>query len=276
MQKRNFPFAVRLIGFSDAETGAFDAAFAQKTTNNYRYVRLGAGNLLDAEVYIANGSQLRALVTLAHLQPSDVRPALLVGTPVIELPYPRIERPLQWPVLLEALDFLAERRYDALSRLQAASLVAVPERRRRERLDLDLTDPAEYVRMRAQPPRNGMVLVVEKSTVLRDHLSALLARHRVPVMVAGSEEKAIELCRQQPTAMAMINTSTPGVDPYRLCRAIKAQESTAASAVVLLIGKTFGYDEQRARDAGVAGFLTKPLVAHHLLSVVKKFLALPR
>lgn len=276
MPKRNFPFAVRLIGFSDAEIGAFDAAFARNTSDNYRYERLADGNLLDAEAYIANGSQLRALVTLAHLQPSEVRPALLVGTPVIELPYPRIERPLQWPELLEMLDFLVERRCEALSRLQAASVVAVPERRRRERLDLDLTDPAEYVRMRAQPPRNGMVLVVEKSTVLRDHLSVLLARHRVPVATADNEEKAIELCRQQPTAVAMINTSTPGVDPYRLCRAIKAQESAAAIAVIFLIGKTFVYDEQRARDAGAAGFLTKPLVVHHLLSVVKKFLPLSR
>lgn len=274
MQKRNFPFAVRLIGFSDDEVGEFDAAFAQNTNKSYRYARLADSNLRDPDLYIANASQLRALVALAHLQPSDARPALLVGIPMIDLPYPRVDAPIQWPVLLDALDFLVDRRFEALSRLQASSFIVVPERRRRARLDLDLTDPADYVRMRAQRSPGGMVLVVDRSTVLRDHLGALLARHRMPVMLAGNEKRAVELCRQQPTAMAIINTSTPAVDPYRLCRAIKAQEPAAGSTVIFVIGKSFIYDEQQALDAGAAGFLAKPLVAHHLMSIVKKFLPL--
>lgn len=276
MQKRNFPFAVRLVGFSEAETGAFDAAFSQAASKHFRYARLADSNLRDADLYIVNAGQLRALVTLAHLQPGDARPALLVGTPEVDLPYPRVDAPIRWPVLLAALDSLVEKRFTALSRLQAAAHVVVPERRRRERLDLDLTDPAEYLRMRAPAPRDGMVLVVDRGTVLRDHLDALLARHRVPVILAGNERRAVELCRQQPAAIAMINTATPGVDPYRLCRALKAQEPAAATAVIFVTGKTFVYDEQQALAAGAAGFLAKPLVAHHLVSLVKKFLPMAR
>lgn len=272
MPNRNFPFAVRLIGFSEEEASSFDAVFSSETGKGYAYVRLEEGNLQDPDLYIANAGHLKALVTLADLRPSDIRPALLVGTPGIDLPYLRVQRPIQWPQVLEALDHLVEKRADALSRLEASDIVIVPERRRRDRLDLDLTDPAEYEKMRAKIPSDGMVLVVDKNPAFREHLSGLLGRRNVPVAWAGSEMKAVELCRQQATAMVMINTSTPGVDPYRLCRAIKQKEAPAKTSVIFLAGKPFVYDVQQAHHAGVDGFLNKPVASHHLMSVMKKFL----
>src|SRR5688500_16358010 len=106
MSKHRFPFAVRLIGFSDEELQACDAAFACDRDKGYGYFRLAEGNLQDPDMYVANAGNLKALAALGDLRPSDVRPALLVGTPIVDLPYPRIGRPLDWQQLLAALDGL--------------------------------------------------------------------------------------------------------------------------------------------------------------------------
>ncbi len=272
MSQQTFPFAVRLIGFTEEESLAFDTAFATPQGKGYTYSRLVEHNLQDPDLYIANADALRALVTLTDLRPSDVRPALLAGTPSVDLPYPRVRRPIDWPELFEALDLLIEKRADALSRLEASDIVAVPERRRRDRLDIDLTDPAEYLKMRAKVPEDGIVLVIDRSSALRDYLSDLLGRQQVEVAWVSGEVQAVELCKRRPVAVVLINTSTPGVDPYRLCWAIKEKDSPVRIAVVFLVSKPFVYDMQQASYVGADGFLSKPLASHHLVNTLKKFL----
>lgn len=271
-----FPFAVRLIGFSAPEVAAFEENFAIEQGKGYGYFRLEEDNLQDPDLYIANADELRSLVTLADLRPSDVRPALLVGTPSVDLPFACVERPIRWDRLYEALDKLIEKRADTLSRLEASDIVKVPERRRRDRLDLDLTDPAVYEKMRAKVPTKGAVLIVDRKPAFRDYLADLLANRDLPVAWAGDEVRAVELCKQQPVAMVMINTSTPGVDPYRLCWAIKEKNSPVRTVVIFLVSKPFVYDVEQAKYVGAEGFLNKPLASHHLISVLQKFLPFAR
>lgn len=265
-----FPYAVRLFGFDKPATAAVERAFADPQGKGYGYFVLAEDNLQDPDLYIGKGNDLRALVRLSDLRPSDLRPALLVGTPTIDLPYERIAEPLDPEVLIAALDKLVEKRADALARLQASDVVLVPERRRRNRLDLDLTDPAEYEKMRVRRPEDGIVLVLDKTPALRDYLSDLLERHKVRVEWAGTEDSAVALCQQNPTSILFINTSTPGVDPYRVCWAVKEKDAPVNTAVVFLVSKPFEYDQEQARYVGADGFLNKPLASHHLLSVLKK------
>jgi CheY-like chemotaxis protein len=272
MSTQYFPFTVRLLGFSPQEEAEIEAAFEAGYGKGYAYSRLTEGNLQDPDMYVADAGNIAALAALSHLYPSTVRPALLVGQAVADLPYARIDRPDDMRRLVEALDELVEKRADALSRLEASDIVPVPERRRSQRLDLDLTDPAEYEKMRARVPENGAVLVVDRNPALRDYLSDLLARQKTEVVWTNTETEAVEICKRQPVAVVMINTSTPGIDPYRLCWAIKEKDSPVRIAVVFLTSKPFVYDLQQAGFVGADGFLNKPLASHHIIAVLKKFI----
>jgi CheY-like chemotaxis protein len=265
-----YPFAVRLIGFAPEEAAVIDAYFAQKREQGYGYFRLPEDNLQDPDLFLANADDWKALVALSYLGPSDVRPVLLVGSPDVELPHARVPRPIRWRDFLTALDKLIEKRADALSGLAASDVVTVPERRRRDRLDLDLTDPSDYMRMRRSPVRGG-VLIIDKNAVFSEYVAELLARRNVPVDWASNEPSAIDLCKRQKISVVMINTSTPEVDAYRLCKAIKTDAAESAT-VIFLIDKTFIYDQGEARRVGCDGFLNKPLNNHHLISALKKFL----
>ena len=207
MSANSIPFAVRLIGFKPQEIEIFDATFALDQGKGYGYVRLSEDNLQDPDLYIANAEELKALVALSDLRPSDVRPALLVGTPSVALPYPSVERPIRWHRLFDALDKLIEKRADALSRLEASDVVAVPERRRRDRVDIDLTDPAEYQRMRTELPHGGAVLVIDKTPAFRDYIAELLLRNKTEVLWASSEAEAEGACARQRVAVVVVNLS---------------------------------------------------------------------
>lgn len=269
----SFPFAVRLIGFSVIEAKFIESIFSEEQGRGYGYFRLMEDNLQDPDLYLLNASDLRALASLSDLHPSAIRPVLLVGTPGLALPYPCVKRPLQSDQLLEELDKLIEQRADALSKLEASDIVTVPERRRRNRLDVDLTDPSVYQSMR-RPLAQGGVLVVDKSPALRDYLNGILNRKNMEVEWVDNEEVAASVCRQRKISTVLINTSTPNVDPYRLCEMIKKWNPHEKTTVIFLVGKNFSYDPTRARHVGYDGFLNKPLGSHHLLSVLKKFMPL--
>lgn len=270
MPQALFPYAVRLFGFSGQETTQIEQTFAHPQRRGYGYFVLAEDNLQDPDLYLAKGSDPHALATLAAMHPSDLRPALLVGAPAAAVPYKHIAPHADRETLIAALDELVEKRADALARLQASDVVLVPERRRNRR-DPASTDPAVFERMRARRPENGIVLAVDKTPVLRDYLRELLARREQRVEWAGNEDGVLAACGRHPVAMVLINTSTPDVDPYRLCASIKEKSAPLNPAVVLLVGQPFVYERERARSAGVDGYLNKPLSGHHLVSVLKKF-----
>ncbi|HVL75600.1 MAG TPA: response regulator [Noviherbaspirillum sp.] len=250
---------------------AAEQAFASSEDKGYGYFVLADDNLQDPDIYIVKGGDLRALAQLSELRPSDLRPALLIGKPAIDLPFAFVAAPATHADVVAALDRLVEKRADALVRLEASDIVLVPERRRRGRLSLDLTDPAAYEKMRVRRPADGMVVVLDKSPALRDYLRDLTVRQQLRVEWAGDEDGAIDLCRSAPTAVLLINTSTPEVNPYRVSLAVKDREAPFSTAVVFLVSRPFVYDAEQARRVGVEGFLNKPLASQHLISLLKKY-----
>ena len=276
MSANNFPFAARLIGFNQQETEIFDATFALDQGKGYGYFRLAEDHLQDPDLYIANAEELNVLVALSDLRPSDVRPVLLVGTPTIPLPYTRVERPIRWQRLFEALDQLIEKRADTLARLEASDVVMVPERRRRNRVDLDLTDPVDYESLRTELPRGGAVLIVDRSPAFRDFVAGFLARHRIEVLWEKGEEEAEGACARQRVSVMLINTSVADVDAYRLCQAVKTARPHDKTSVIFLVSKSSDYALDEARKVNVDGFLTKPVATQHVVSVLRKFMHWPR
>jgi CheY-like chemotaxis protein len=276
MSANSFPFAVRLIGFNQQETDIFDATFALDQGKGYGYFRLAADNLQDPDLYIANAEELKALIALSDLRPNNIRPVLLVGTPSIPLPYTSVERPIRWQRLFESLDGLIEKRADTLAGLEASDIVLVPERRRRNRVDIDLTDPADYAGLRTELPQGGAVLLIDKTPAFRDFVAEFMARYQIEVLWARGESEAEGACVRQRVSVVLINTSVPDVDPFRLCQTVKTARPKDKTSVIFLVSKSADYDAELARKAGVDGFLTKPVASHHLISALKKFMHLPR
>ncbi|WP_188381676.1 response regulator [Oxalicibacterium faecigallinarum] len=276
MSSHSFPFAVRLLGFTRQETDVFDATFAVEQ-QGHRYMQLHEDNLQDPDLYIADAASLKALVTLEQLRPSDVRPALLVGEPPVALPYARVERPIRWQQLVEVLDKLIETRADALSRLQASDIVTVTERRRSNRVDIDLTDPADYLKMRTKRSQGRTVLIVDQSPQLYDWIAAMFAQAPVRILLADTMSAVEQACVLHPVATVIVNTTAAGMDPYAVCDLVTQNRAhDERIAVIFLSARDMTFDAERARVSGYDGFLSMPVSKTNLTIALQRFMHLPR
>jgi len=70
--------------------------------------------------------------------------------------------------------------------------------------------------------------------------------------------------------VVVLDVALPGVDGLEVCRKIKANPETARIAVVALSGHGGGEMEKKARDAGVAALLAKPVTASQLGQVLNR------
>lgn len=274
MHEKKYPFAVRLIGFDPHEHARLSASLALAPPSGPGYCCLLDDSLQEPDLIIVNGGDLRALARLPASGPADLHPALVIGEPPVALPFPVLARPYTAAALFEQLAALAGRRAVALADITSRGLPLVPERRRAPRLDIDLTDPSEFAARRKEPPR-GAILIVDKGGAFRDHVERVLGPRRMGIEWTDSATAAVRLCDETPVAMVLVNTSTPGVDPYGLCGAIKGNDSGTRIAVVLMVSPAFPYDPLRAREAGVRGLLDKPIADRTLVGTVKKLLSMP-
>jgi CheY-like chemotaxis protein len=278
MSADKFPFAVRLVGFAEAQAEALAAALKRAPPHGPAYFCLSGYSLQEPDLLLAYGGDLKALAALAALSPGDVRPVLLLGAPEMDLPYPCLGLPYEEESLHAELARLVERRADAMARLAATGLPPLPERRRSERLDFDLTDPGEYAAMRSQGGGGrGAVLVVDRSARFSQHVARQLKPYGIHALWASDEASALAAGADAPQlvaplAVVLLNTSLPGIDPYALCAALLAQGGERPPAVVFLAGRSFVYDAARAREAGVEGLLDKPVSDATLRATLKKLM----
>jgi CheY-like chemotaxis protein len=277
MHSQKYPFAVRLVGFAAAEAAEVSAALAHAPPAGPSYFCLLEDSLQEPDLYIANGDDLLAMATLAGANPTDVAPALLIGNAAAPgFPFPHVPRPLEAARMHQLLAGLVGKRAQALAQLTARGfgLAPVIERRRHPRLDIDVTDPLLHEQRRKEAPA-GAILIVDKGGAFRDHVAKVFGARRLPVEWTDSAGAAVRLCDETAVSVLMINTSTPQVDPYRLCADVKGLAAAERTAVLFLVGRNFSYDAPRARAVGVRGLLDKPVADRHLYSAIKKLMSLP-
>ena len=115
----------------------------------------------------------------------------------------------------------------------------------------------------SREPR-GRVLVVEDDADARDLISHLLRREGYEVAQAPGGAEALDLLREVPVDVILLDVMMPEVDGLEVCRRLRRTPDLAAIPVVLLTA----LDDMETRAAGmrlgVSEFLTKPIVKDEL------------
>lgn len=267
----HLPYSVRLLGFEPAERHHLGALLTQHPEGGPAYTCLGEDSLQEPDFYIADGDGADGLAALTRANPGPVQPAMVVAQAPAPLPFPRVARPFHRAQLHEVLAEMVSRRAQALALLRACDRTG-PERRRHPRIESSRSDAAWQHRRQAAP--SGAVLILDNRGAFRDHVARLLGGRRMAIQWTDSAPVALRLCDETPVSLVMINTGTAGVDPYRVCAAIKAQEEALRTAVVLLCAPAFRFDSARGRDCGLRGVLDQPVGDRDLVAVLHRLLSL--
>lgn len=124
----------------------------------------------------------------------------------------------------------------------------------------------------ASPVAGIRALVVDDSTTLRRLMDLTLRPMGVDVEFADRGEDALALVKNRFYDVIFLDVMLPGIDGYRVCKAIKGDKATRDTPVIMLTSKDSAFDKVRGIMAGTDVYLTKPLERSALIAAMNKCL----
>jgi len=126
----------------------------------------------------------------------------------------------------------------------------------------------------AAPAAAGdLVFVIEDNAANLRLARDLLKSRGHRVAAASTGEEALESLKFLKPRLILIDIQLPGMDGLQVARHLKARPGTRDIPIVALTAHAMKGDEERAREAGCSGYMTKPYEATEFLDLVASLLA---
>jgi CheY-like chemotaxis protein len=117
------------------------------------------------------------------------------------------------------------------------------------------------------------ILVVDDNPANMKLVTFLLEKRRYVVRTAANAYEALAILPSFPARLVLMDLEMPGMDGLELTRRLKTDAATRTLIVVALTAYAMKGDEEKAREAGCDGYLTKPIDTRALPDAVAAFLA---
>jgi CheY-like chemotaxis protein len=117
------------------------------------------------------------------------------------------------------------------------------------------------------------LLLADDSVTIQKVVGISFANEDFVLETVDNGDAAVERAAEIRPDIVLADVVMPGKSGYEVCEAIKANPDLAGVPVLLLTGTFEAFDEDRARQAGADGHITKPFEAQALVDAVKARLA---
>ncbi|MGO4504646.1 MULTISPECIES: ATP-binding protein [unclassified Dyella] len=113
------------------------------------------------------------------------------------------------------------------------------------------------------------ILLVEDDVIVAAVIRGLLERAGHEVRYVGNGLAALAELAQAPCDVILLDLDLPGIDGFQIARLIRQREaSEQRTPIVAITARSGGDEEARAREAGMDGFLRKPLTGEQLQDAI--------
>jgi CheY-like chemotaxis protein len=110
-----------------------------------------------------------------------------------------------------------------------------------------------------QPVHGATILLVEDVEDNRGLIRQLAGFMGLRLIEAGDGAEGVRLAQQERPDLILMDLSLPVLDGWAATAQLKADPATAGIPVIALTAHAMQGDEQRAREAGCDGYVTKPI-----------------
>ncbi|MBA3532616.1 MAG: response regulator transcription factor [Ardenticatenales bacterium] len=114
--------------------------------------------------------------------------------------------------------------------------------------------------------RAPSILLVEDDETLREVLAFSLVRAGYEVRESRDGHEALEVARQTPPDLIILDVMLPGLDGLSLCRILRAEMPTP---IILLTARTGDVDKIVGLESGADDYVTKPFSMGELLARIR-------
>ncbi len=120
--------------------------------------------------------------------------------------------------------------------------------------------------------RSERILVVEDNDLNLKLVRDVLQHAGFDVVVARTGEQSLDVARESVPDLVLMDLGLPGIDGTEALHRLRALPATASVPVVAVTAYAMDTDQERSRQAGFDGFLTKPIDIRALPRQVRSFL----
>jgi len=126
------------------------------------------------------------------------------------------------------------------------------------------------------PTSISTVLVVDDTPANLGVVLELLGDAGLRVLVAESGLRALEVMRQQPVDLVLLDVMMPGVDGFATCARLRQHEAWVDIPIIFMTAVDDPAQKVRALDAGAVDYISKPVHPPEVLARVRTHLDLRR
>jgi HAMP domain-containing protein/CheY-like chemotaxis protein/signal transduction histidine kinase len=141
--------------------------------------------------------------------------------------------------------------------------------------------PEEKRQILEQLHESDPVLAGKKALIVDDDmrniyaLTSLLERHKMNVLYAESGADGIEQLKNNPDIdVVLMDVMMPEMDGYEAMRRVRSMEEYKNLPMIALTAKAMKGDREKCMEAGASDYITKPIDAQQLISLLRVWLYL--
>ncbi|MBI4263795.1 MAG: response regulator transcription factor [Acidobacteria bacterium] len=116
------------------------------------------------------------------------------------------------------------------------------------------------------------VLVVEDETNIRELICLHLGLEHMSCVQAADGQAGLQLARERPFDLVILDLMLPGLDGVTVCRAIRRESRNVETPILMLTARREESDKVVGLDSGADDYLTKPFGVRELMARVRALL----
>lgn len=116
------------------------------------------------------------------------------------------------------------------------------------------------------------ILVVDDEPNIVLSLEFLMKQAGYDVQTAADGEEALEVVREQPPSLILLDINMPKLNGYEVCEAVRANPDWKNTRIVMLTAKGRDIEREKGLAVGADDYVTKPFATQDVVAKVREIL----
>jgi DNA-binding response OmpR family regulator len=119
----------------------------------------------------------------------------------------------------------------------------------------------------AQKPR---VLIIDDSPTIRRIVQSVFVREGFEVSFASDGSEGVRLALMNLPNIVLLDIMMEGLHGFEVCKMLRANSSLRRTAIIMISGKSYKPDIDKAMELGADSYVVKPFSPKELLEIAVK------